>query len=136
MTTAAAAGAKICTAVRDREFESTVTVLAPGTATVDTTPITETAQGQFGVFHLTVNNIGTQAQLFDQSSQIMLDHSGNKLSTDVTAGVYLNSSSSLTEIDPGNSIKWLIVFDICQDRRTHPDSFFTTPPFAALLRFH
>jgi hypothetical protein len=62
----------------------------------------------------TAVTVKTQVQLFDQSSQVILDQSGNRLSTDVTAGVYVNSSNSLTAIDPGNGIKGFIVFDIAK----------------------
>lgn len=109
------AAAGIGTPVRDGKFEFTVTAGDPGKATIGTAPLTATAQGKFVEVHLSIKNIGTKQQLFDQTSQKMLDQQGRELSSDPTSAVYVDSGSFLAQINPGNSIKGILVFDVPKD---------------------
>lgn len=107
-------GAHIATPVRDGKFEFTVVKIDPRKSGVGTAPLSKNAQGQFVLVHLMVKNIGTEAQTFDQGSQVMLDQSGNKLSPDTEASLYVDPSNFLAKINPGNSIKGTLVFDIAK----------------------
>lgn len=53
-------------------------------ASIVTDPLEQKAQGTFVLVRLTVSNIGDQAQLFDQSSQKLVDNQGRQLSSGPT----------------------------------------------------
>jgi len=104
------------TAVRDGKFEFTVTSVETGVATVGDEYLNEQAQGQFVLVHVTVTNIGDAAQMFDGSSQKLVDTAGREHSADSSAAIYLGDSNSfLTDINPGNSVEGTVVFDIPAD---------------------
>jgi len=107
--------AGIGTPVRDGKFEFTVTAVDPGKSTIGKEPLSKTAQGQFVLVHVTVRNIGNKQQFFDQSSQKMIDQQGRQLSPDTTAGVYADPNNFLAQINPGNSVEGLLVYDIPKD---------------------
>lgn len=74
------------------------------------------AQGQFVLLHLSVENIGDESQLFDGSSQYLFDSEGREHSSDGEAALYVeNSESFLNEINPGNKVEGIVVFDIPAD---------------------
>lgn len=118
------------TAVRDGKFEFTVTSVETGVATVGDEYLNEQAQGQFVLVHMTVTNIGDAAQMFDGSSQKLVDTAGREHSADTSAAIYLGDANSfLTDINPGNSVEGTVVFDIPADAvpatLTLHDSFFS-----------
>ncbi|MFE5294422.1 DUF4352 domain-containing protein [Isoptericola sp. NPDC056618] len=99
--------------VRDGKFEFTVTKLEDGVQEVGDEFLGEEAQGQFVLVHMTVANIGDEAQYFDGSSQSLVDTKGRTHSADSEAGIYLGESNSfLNEINPGNKVDGVVVFDI------------------------
>jgi len=104
------------TAVRDGKFEFTVTAVEPGVARVGDELLGVDAQGQFVLVHVTVTNIGDEAQMFDASSQKLFDAQGREHSADSTAGIYLGDANSfLNDINPGNSIEGVVIFDVPVD---------------------
>ena len=104
------------TAVRDGKFEFTVTAVQPGPARIGTDVLGATAQGQFVLVHLSVRNIGDVAQTFDGGSQKLFDAPGREFSADSAAAIYLDESQSfLNEINPGNAVAGIVVFDIPRD---------------------
>lgn len=108
--------AGIGTPVRDGKFEFTVTGIEPGVARIGDDMLGQDAQGQFVLVHLTVTNIGEEAQYFDGSSQKAFDAQGRELSADGSAAVYLGDANSfLNQINPGNSVTGTVVFDIPAD---------------------
>ncbi len=108
--------AVIGTAVRDGKFEFTVTQVETGVKRIGNDVLGQDAQGQFVLLHLTVTNIGTEAQYFDGSSQKLHDAAGRTFSADTTAGIYLDQSNSfLNQINPGNSVQGIVVFDVPAD---------------------
>lgn len=110
---AAPKGARIGQAVRDGKFEFTVTRVQPGIARVGTADLGQAAQGQFVFVYVTVRNIGGQAQTFDGSSQYLYDRADRKYDADSAAAVYLDSSKSfLNDINPGNAVSGIVVFDV------------------------
>ena len=109
----APAAAKFGTPVRDGKFEFTVTGVKTATKVGDQY-LGKEAQGQFLLYSVTVKNIGDKAQLFDASSQRLYDSEGKEYSADSEAGIYLGDAGNafLKQINPGNSVKGQIVFDV------------------------
>ncbi|WP_251149785.1 DUF4352 domain-containing protein [Cellulosimicrobium sp. Marseille-Q4280] len=106
----------IGTAVRDGKFEFTVTSVETGVPSVGDEFLSEQAQGQYVLVHMTVTNIGDEAQMFDGSSQELTDTVGRTHSSDGSAAIYLGDANSfLTDINPGNSVEGTVVFDIPAD---------------------
>jgi hypothetical protein len=102
--------------VRDGKFEFTVTKIEPGPARIGTDYLGETAQGKFILVHITVKNIGNEAQLFMGDNQKLYDAQGREFSADTAAAIYLDQSQSfLNEINPGNAVNGIVVFDIPAD---------------------
>jgi hypothetical protein len=113
---AAEAPAGIGTPVRDGKFEFTVTSVEPGVAQVGDEYLSQDAQGQYVLVHLTVANIGTEAQYFDGTSQKAFDAEGRQFSADTAAAVYLGDANSfLNQINPGNTVTGTVVFDVPAD---------------------
>ncbi len=111
-----AAAPGIGTAVRDGKLEFTVTSVETGVATVGDQYLNEQAQGQFVLVHMTVTNIGDAAQMFDGSSQKLVDTAGREHSADSSAAIYLGDANSfLTDVNPGNSVEGTVVFDVPAD---------------------
>ncbi len=108
--------AGIATAVRDGKFEFTVTQVETGVTHIGDDAFGQDAQGQFVLLHLTVANIGDEAQYFDGSSQKLHDSAGRTFSADSGAAIYLDQSNSfLNQINPGNTVEGIVVFDVPGD---------------------
>ena len=113
---AADAPVGIGTPVRDGKFEFTVTSVEPGVTRVGSDLLGQDAQGQYVLVHLTVANIGTEAQFFSDSSQKAFDAQGRQFSADSTAAVYLDGNDTLlNQINPGNTVTGTVVFDVPAD---------------------
>lgn len=73
----------------------------------------QNAQGQFFLAHMTVKNIGDRAQTFDGADQKLVDRNGSKYSADTAAALHLDGSESfLQQINPGNVVDGIVVFDV------------------------
>jgi len=109
-----AATAKIGQAVRDGKFEFTVTDFKCGAKTVGTNEFTrEEAQGEFCIMSVTVKNIGDESQTFASSDQKVLNKNGQEYSSDTSAELAVQTSDVwLNEINPGNTAKGKLVFDV------------------------
>lgn len=107
--------AGIGTPVRDGKFEFTVSAVEPGVPSIGTDPLEQRAQGKFVLVRLTVSNTGDKAQTFNQSSQKLVDNQGRQLSSDPSAAIYLGDQNFLAQINPGNKIDGVLVFDIPVD---------------------
>jgi hypothetical protein len=111
--------AKLNEAARDGKFEFTVSSVECGKSSVGTNEyLTKQAQGQFCLVNVNVKNIGTEAQTFDSSSQYLFDAAEAKYSADGSASIYANPSGStfLNQINPGNSVSGVLVFDLPKDK--------------------
>lgn len=109
------AAAAVGTPVRDGKFEFTVTSVEAGVARIGG-DFGVDAQGQFLLVNVTVTNIGDEAQYFDGSSQKLTDTAGRTHSSDGSAAIYLEDSNSfLNQINPGNSVEGVIVYDVPAD---------------------
>lgn len=100
---------------RDGKFEFVITDISR-TKTIGDEYLNTTAQGEFVIVHLTVKNIGSEPQLLSDSEQYLYDAKDNKYSADSEAGIYLSGDGSdsvwLEEINPGNTVKGKIAFDM------------------------
>lgn len=100
--------------VRDGKFEFTVRSVKCGIAKVGDNPyLTEKAQGQFCAVALTVENIGKEPQSMFADNQYAFDSKSRKFSANSSASMADESSQVLwEEINPGNSVKGKVYFDI------------------------
>lgn len=72
------------------------------------------AQGQFCLLNLSITNNGDAAAYLSSANQKLLDKDGKTYSSDSEATIYADPKKGLLsgEINPGNTAKGLIVFDI------------------------
>lgn len=101
--------------VRDGKFEFTVTSIETGVTSVgDGDFLTAEPQGTFTLVNMTVANIGDEPQTFFDSNQEGVDDQGRELAPDTSAGLYANEAAQgfIEEINPGNSINVIVVFDV------------------------
>ncbi|MEU4779369.1 DUF4352 domain-containing protein [Micromonospora sp. NPDC023633] len=110
----AAKTAKIGQPARDGKFEFTVKSSKCGVAKVGTSMLGEKAQGQFCLITINVKNIGKESQMFDGSSQKAYAADGTEYSADTGAAIYANQNAEtfLNDINPGNQVTGVVVFDI------------------------
>ncbi len=115
----AAVTAKLNEVARDGKFEFTVASVECGKTSAGTNQyLQKQAQGQFCFVNVTVKNIASEAQTFDSSSQYLYDAANAKYSADGTASLYANPEGStfLNQINPGNSVSGILVFDLPKDK--------------------
>lgn len=112
--------AKLNEPARDGQFEFVVKSVTCGKPSVTDASgyVSKTAQGQYCLADLTVKNIGNRQQYFSESDQKLLNSAGMQYSTDSTATLYNsnNSDALLAQINPGNSVEGVLVFDIPKDQ--------------------
>jgi hypothetical protein len=99
--------AGIGTPVRDGKFQFTITAATHAKHAGGL--LGGTAQGRYTILHVTVKNIGGQAQTLDASNQYVYDTSGRQFSADSAAS---SQSFFLTQINPGNEVTGTIAFDL------------------------
>jgi hypothetical protein len=111
---------KIGEAARDGQFEFVVKGLTCGKPSVtDSSGYTsKSAQGQYCLMTLSVKNIGDKQQYFSEGDQKVLNASGQQFSPDSTATLYNSSNGDvfLSQVNPGNSVEGVLVFDIPKDQ--------------------
>jgi hypothetical protein len=106
-------GPRIGTPVRDGKFEFTVLQVKAGVASIGNDVIGEKAQGQFVLVTMKVENIGDEAQTFMGSAQKLFDTKGRTFEADDAAALYLDDAKSwLNQINPGNTVTGVVVFDV------------------------
>ena len=104
-------------AVRDGKFEFTVTDVESGLAKVGENEfLTQEAQGEFTLISMKIENIGDEAQTFFSDNVKGVDSKDRELASDSTATLYANEGNDawISEINPGNSIEAIIVFDVAK----------------------
>jgi len=99
---------------KDGKFEFTVTKMKCSVPSVGPADFGQKAQGEFCLINVTIKNVGTSAEIFVDSSQQALDAAGATYSVDSGAAIYANKDSStfLEQINPGNTVKGVLVFDV------------------------
>lgn len=113
-TAAAEAPAGIGTQVQDGAFTFTATKVEPGRDALGDGFLRSEAQGSYVLVHVTVTNVGTEAQMFTSANQTLLDAQGREFEADAGAALMNvpDSESFLTDINPGNSVDGVLVFDV------------------------
>lgn len=115
----AATVAKLNETAKDGKFEFVVKGVECGKTTIGTNQyLTKNAQGQFCLMTISVKNIGDKAQGFFGTNQKLLNAQNQQYAADDAAGVYVdqNYSTLFSNINPGNSVEGVIVFDIPKDQ--------------------
>lgn len=99
---------------RDGKFAFTVTKIKKGVRRVGNEYVGRTAQGQFVLVYVTVVNIGDEARTFDSSSQKLTDADGRQFDADTEATITMGDESKafLEDINPGNRVHGILVFDV------------------------
>ncbi|GGF99168.1 Mpr protein [Rhodococcoides trifolii] len=98
--------------VRDGKFEFVVQSVQPGVTSVGENYVEQTPQGEYVLVTLSAANIGDRQQLFDITSQKLLDAAGRQFSADTVATITNDPNISVTQINPGNSVVATLVFDV------------------------
>lgn len=109
--------AKIGEPSRDGKFEFTVKSSECGITEIGTDMLGAKAQGQFCLVTINVKNISKKPQILDGSSQKAYTADGTEYSTDTEAGLYANleQNTFFEEINPGNQVTGMFVFDVPKD---------------------
>ncbi|WP_405139966.1 DUF4352 domain-containing protein [Sphaerisporangium sp. NBC_01403] len=105
--------------VKDGKFAFKVTRVEKGLAQVGEGFTVSKAQGQYVLVHLTVKNIGDKAQLFTDSAQKLIDTKDRQYdaATGAAALGLDDSNAFLNNINPGNSVQGILLFDVPKDLR-------------------
>lgn len=112
----AAQAAKVGGAVRDGQFEFTVTKVEKGVKRVGSSSFGQKPQGQYVLVHVRVKNIGAEAQTLFDSEQKLRDGQGREFSADTSAGMYLEDNDVfVNEVNPGNVVVGTLVYDMPKD---------------------
>ncbi|MGH3951134.1 MAG: DUF4352 domain-containing protein [Pseudonocardiaceae bacterium] len=100
--------------VRDGKFEFVVSKVECGKTTVGDQYLNKTAQGQFCLVSVSIENIGNEPQSMFGDNQKLFDAEGREFSADTEAAIYLGEASQTLweEINPGNKVEGVVVFDI------------------------
>jgi hypothetical protein len=113
---AAAAAVGLNQPARDGKFEFTVSGVQCGIASVGSSGLDKKAQGQYCKVKVAVRNIGNEARTFAASNVYAYNKAGQKYDADDAAALYLgeDARSFLEDINPGNAVNGLVLFDIPQ----------------------
>jgi Domain of unknown function (DUF4352) len=113
------AAAKVGEKVRDADYQFVVTRVTCGVKRVGDRYFGEKAQGQFCMVGLKVKNMGKEPIHFSDENQALLDTKGREYSPDDEAWLYVDDSDPYAEINPGNTLKTTVPFDV--PKRAKPD---------------
>ena len=108
------APAGIGTEVQDGALAFTVTDVETGVQALGDCFLRSEAQGSYVLVHVTVRNVGTESELFTSGNQTLFDAQGREFDADAGAALMNvpDSESFLTDINPGNSVNGVLVFDV------------------------
>jgi hypothetical protein len=107
------AGPGIGDKARDGKFRFQVTKVQCGIKKVGSAYLGKKAQGEFCAVSVRVENISDEAQTMFASNQYLFDRKGRKFSADDEAALYADDSQVMfEEVNPGNSIRGRIYFDV------------------------
>jgi hypothetical protein len=106
----------IGTPARDGKFEFTVNGLECGETRVGDEIFSEEAQGHFCLLNVRVQNIGNERQFLAADAQKLLDKQGTQYSPSTSATFALDPEGNtiFEDINPGNAVEGVIVFDVPQ----------------------
>jgi hypothetical protein len=105
--------------VRDGSFQFTADSMRCGVQAIGAPDEEQSPIGQFCVVTLTIKNVGSSPATFADSIQKAYGVGGVWFSSDPTAGLYANPDPTvfLNQINPGNSVKAVVVYDIPRSSR-------------------
>ncbi|MDO5503666.1 MAG: DUF4352 domain-containing protein [Actinomycetia bacterium] len=99
--------------VRDGKFEFVVTGVEDGGTEIGSEYFGEEAQGRFHLVHITVTNIGTEAQGMFSGNQKVKDEQGRTFESNSSAVILMDDNDLwITDINPGNSLSGTLIFDM------------------------
>lgn len=109
--------ATIGTPAVDGKFSFTVSKVKCGIKSVGSSSFGAEAQGQFCQISLSIENVGDEPQTMFADSQKVYDSEGREFSADTSSMMYMDGGSDawLKEINPGNTLKGAILFDVPKD---------------------
>lgn len=98
---------------RDGKFAFTVTGVETAKTTGDPSNPYEqaTAQGEYVIVSMTVQNIGDRSQSFFAANQKLIDSAGRQYSADSRADMWINNEIQ-SDINPGNHVQAKVAFDV------------------------
>ncbi|GAA1614804.1 DUF4352 domain-containing protein [Actinoplanes couchii] len=101
-------------AVRDGQFEFTVTKTDCSRSTVALEQLKRTADGRFCVITLSVRNVGDDDKYFIGQAQTAYDAAGTEYDSDKLAGLYANRGveAFVQKLSPGTKVTGKLVFDV------------------------
>ena len=105
--------------VRDDGYQFTVTKVTCGVKRVGDQYLGEKAQGQFCIVKLRVKNVSKEPIHYSSENQALVDTKGKTYSPDDEAWIYVDDSDPFGEINPGNTLKTTVPFDV--SKRAKPD---------------
>jgi hypothetical protein len=115
------------------DWEITVDEVEDGVSKVGDEYLGAEAQGQFVQISLSVKNTGSEPDYFFEDDIKLADDQDNTYSADSEAGIYAAKDNILflEEINPGNTAKGVLVFDVPEDvdpsRLTFAGGLFADP---------
>lgn len=104
---------------RDGSLEFRVHDVRCGVVQVGDAFVNQTAVGQFCLVRLTVSNVGSRPATFTDTLQRAYAPDGSRFAADSGAGILANPEQQvfLNEINPGNRVSGVVVYDIPPDSR-------------------
>lgn len=100
--------------VKDGKFAFKITKVEKGLSQVGDGILASKAQGEFIMIHITVKNVGDEPQMFNDSDQKLIDNKDRQFDADSGAAAFSlkDANGFLNNINPGNSVKGRILFDV------------------------
>jgi hypothetical protein len=105
--------------VRDDDYQFVVTKIKCGVSRVGDSYANEKAQGQFCLVSMRVKNVGSDPIDYSSENQALVSTKGKTYSPDDEAWIYMDDSDPYGEINPGNTLKTTVPFDI--PKKAKPD---------------
>ena len=103
----------------DDDYQFTVTKIRCGVKRVGSSYYGEKAQGEFCLVSMRIKNVGDEPINYSEENQALIDTRGREYSPDDEAWIHLDGSAPWGEINPGNTQKAVIAFDI--PKKAKPD---------------
>lgn len=107
--------ATVGTPVELGDLSVTIDGVEAGVAKVGNDYVGAEAQGQFVIVSASILNNGDKAESFLTDSMKLIDDQGREHSFSAEAGIYVEGSWGLDQINPGNTLSGKFVFDIPAD---------------------
>jgi hypothetical protein len=98
--------------VVDGDWSYVVSNLKCGVKQVGSSLLGAEAQGQFCIVSISATNNGSKADYFLGSDHKIYDVNGSEYESDSSAWIYLEDNMLLDKVNPGNTSKGQIVFDV------------------------